>query len=303
MQPTEAIFAVLKPPGMSSHDVVDFLRRLLQVKRVGHAGTLDVAAAGLLLVMSGRYTRLSPYLMDYEKTYRAELTFGIATSTGDADGPVIHQQPAPHLTAEQVATALAKLVGLLLMKPHRFSAARVQGRKAYELARAGAEPELSERAVVVYQAEVLAFEPGEYPRALVELRCGKGTYVRSLAEVVGRHLGTCAYASFMLRTAIGPLTVNEAHTLAELEALAGEGRLLEAAIPVRKALDGYPSAQVTGEQARRLASGTPVPFPGRARVGDKITVWDPEGRLVAVAEIRGAQPQLLQPRTVLAAGE
>ncbi len=294
------IFPVVKPPGMTSHDVVDFVRGLADEKRVGHAGTLDPAATGLLVILAGRATRLSPHIMAYQKTYRVEVTFGIATDTGDIEGEVIAEQPANHLRAEHVQTAAEGLRGVLVMQPHRYSAVKVKGRKAYELARSGEKVELPERTVVVHAVRMLDFQRGYHPRALLEITCGKGTYIRSLAELLGRELGTVAYASFMLRTRIGPLHVNDAWTLDELAELAREGRLAEASMSAEQALSGYRQVKVPSGQARLLSSGTAVPFAGGGRSGDVVAVHDEEGQLICMAEIRGERPQVLQPRTVLA---
>ena len=298
-QRTPAIYNVLKPVGMTSHDVVDFMRRLTGQRRVGHAGTLDPAAAGVLVVMTGRYTRLSPYLIAYDKTYRFEVTFGLATDTGDADGQVIDERDASHVTAERVVDVLRELVGLLLMKPHRFSAAKVDGRKAYEIARTGDEPDLRERPVMIYKAELIRFYEGEPPRALIELRVGKGAYVRSLAELIGAQLDTCAYASFVLRTRSGPVSINDSWTLDELAALAEDGRLAEAAIDPGEALSDYPQVLVNPEQARLLANGTPVSYAGGSEMGQIVTLWADEHTFIGIAEVRGSRPRVLQPRTIL----
>ncbi|MBC7289269.1 MAG: tRNA pseudouridine(55) synthase TruB, partial [Armatimonadetes bacterium] len=242
-----AIYNVLKPVGMTSHDVVDFIRRLAGERRVGHAGTLDPAAAGVLLVMTGRYTRLSPYLASYDKTYRVEVTFGIATETGDADGNVIERKDASSVSPDRLRAVLSELTGLLLIKPHRFSAVKVEGKKAYEIAREGDEPELRERPAVIHRAELLSFHRAENPTALLELCVGKGTYVRSLAELLGALLDTCAHASFVLRTQAGPLSIEDAWTLEELEEAAKCGRLSSAAVSPSTALSGYPQALVTAD--------------------------------------------------------
>ncbi len=293
------IYNVLKPVGMTSHDVVDFMRDLTGQRRVGHAGTLDPAAAGVLVVMTGRYTRLSPYLTACDKTYRVEITFGLATDTGDADGKAIDERDASHVTADAVAAVLRELVGLLLMKPHRFSAAKVEGRKAYEIARGGDEPELRERPVMIYKAELLRFYKDARPRALVEFRVGKGAYVRSLAELVGAQLDTCAFASFVLRTRSGPVTINQSLTLDELRQLAEAGRLAEVAVDPGEALSDYPQVLVNPEQARLLANGTPVSYAGGSDMGQIVTLWADEHTFIGVAEVRGSRPRVLQPRTIL----
>ncbi|MCD6352022.1 MAG: tRNA pseudouridine(55) synthase TruB [Armatimonadetes bacterium] len=302
MKQQSALFNLLKPPGMTSHDVVDHVRRLLGQRRVGHAGTLDPAATGVLVVMVGRATRLSRYVTNYDKRYRFELTFGLATDTGDADGEVIEQADASGLTVRQVKEAISDLKGILRMKPHRYSAAKVDGQKAYELARQGEEPELEERAVVIHEVTLLDFKSSERPRALFEVHCGKGTYVRSLAEVIGHRVGSCALASFVLRTQVGPFSVNDAVTLEELGQAAEEENLAELALPASVALSGYPRITVTPDQARLLVHGNPVPITGHHYVGELVAAYDADGNLVAMGEVLGQRPHVFQPRTVLAGG-
>ncbi len=211
---------------------------------------------------------------------------------------------ASHIEAEAVEKVLQSLHGILQMPPHRYSAAKVEGRKAYEIAREGDRASLQPRAVVIHEMRLVNFWGGEHPRALVEVHCGKGTYVRSLAEIIGERVGSCAHASFVLRTQVGPFSVADALTLEELQALAEEGRLIDAAIPAKVALAAYPSITVTAEQARMLSHGTQVPLAsGTFHFGQTIVAQDAQGELVAIGEVRGARPQVFQPRTVIAGSE
>lgn len=296
------ILNLLKPPGMTSHDVVDVVRRVCAQKRVGHAGTLDPAAAGVLVVMTGPMVRLSPYLMAYDKHYRLEVTFGVATDTGDSQGNPTTRMDASGITERQVEEALRSLIGLVMMKPHRFSAAKVKGRKAYELARQGQEPELMERAVMIHETRLVSFQPGSRAQAMIDVHCGKGTYVRSLAEMLGERVGNCAHASFVLRMQVGPMRLQEALTLEELEEAARAERLTEVAVPVRVALAGYRHVTVSDEQARRLAAGTPVAMANLGRLGDVLAIFGQDGVLVGMGEVRGGQPPVLQPRCILYTG-
>ncbi len=174
------ILNVLKPPGMTSHDVIDALRAIAKMKRVGHAGTLDPAAAGVLLVMTGGRARLSSYLMAYDKKYRVEVTFGVATDTGDPQGEIIEEMDASGVSEAEVAEATTALKGIILMKPHKFSAAKVHGERAYDIARRGDEPDLAERAVVLHQVRLLKFDGGGRTRA----RSSRSTAAR--ARTCGR---------------------------------------------------------------------------------------------------------------------
>ena len=302
MSASGIILNLLKPPGMTSHDVIDTMRHIARIKRVGHAGTLDPAAAGVLLVMTGGRARLSSYLMAYDKKYRVEVTFGVATDTGDPQGEIIEEMDASGVGEDEVGEAAAALKGIILMKPHRFSAAKVHGERAYDIARRGEEPELEERAVVLHQVRLLKFDGGKNPRALIEVHCGKGTYVRSLAEMIARRVGNCGHASFVLRTEVGPISIKDSHTFEELRELAERGELASASLPLETVLSGYPKAKVTPEQVRMLAHGTAVPTTEGGRLGDVVAIYDEADELVGMAEIRGAQPQVLQPRLVLQAG-
>jgi tRNA pseudouridine synthase B (EC 4.2.1.70) len=159
----DGVLIVNKPRGITSHDVIDHLRRAAGLKDVGHAGTLDPLAEGVLLCLLGRATRLTPYLQELPKAYRGVIQFGIRTDTQDADGEVFYQKPAPHLTLEQVRAAAEKFKGRIMQTPPMFSALRVQGKKLHELAREGKEVPREPRPVHIYKLEILSLEPGDYP--------------------------------------------------------------------------------------------------------------------------------------------
>jgi tRNA pseudouridine55 synthase len=189
----DGVLIVDKPRGITSHDVIDHLRRASGLKDVGHAGTLDPLAEGVLLCLLGRATRLTPYLQELPKAYRGVIQFGVRTDTQDADGEVFYQKPAPHLTLEQVRAAAEPFKGRILQTPPMFSALRVQGKKLHELAREGKEVPREPRPVNIYKLEILSLEPGDYPTAVFEVECSKGTYVRTLASDIGDALGVGAH--------------------------------------------------------------------------------------------------------------
>lgn len=203
----EGVLLVDKPPGPTSHDVVDGVRRLLDVRRVGHAGTLDPAASGLLVVLAGRATRRARDFSGLDKTYAATVALGTATDTGDAQGGVTAHSPAPALTAVRAREALAGLVGERLQTPPVYSAVKVRGRPAYWYARRGTPVTLRPRAVRIDRLELVAARG-----ALLDVRvaCSAGTYVRVLAEEIGRALGTAAHLASLRREAVGPFRVEEA---------------------------------------------------------------------------------------------
>ncbi|MGQ9531713.1 MAG: tRNA pseudouridine(55) synthase TruB [Desulfotomaculales bacterium] len=285
----EGVINVLKPPGMTSHDVVDYLRRLSGQKRVGHTGTLDPAAVGVLLVCLGRATRIAGFLTEENKVYRAELTLGITTDTGDATGRVVAVASAARVTAQAVAAALQSFVGECFQVPPMVSAVRVGGRRLYELARAGRTVARPARRVRIYRVGAVhtAGWGGHHPRVLVEVECSKGTYIRSLAMDLGARLGCGAHVSFLLRTAIGRFTVAGSHTLEELAGLAARGRLERAVIPIDRALSHLPAIAVPPGAVAAVRHGRCLYPPGVARVmsiteGTVVRLLGPEG-LIAVA--------------------
>ena len=207
---------VLKPTGLSSHDVVDIVRRIFKQKRVGHAGTLDPAAAGLLPVALGRAARLVEYMEGADKSYRAEIAFGYATDTGDVYGDVIESIPCPALPLEEeLRRVLGKFVGEIEQTPPAYSAIKVGGQRAYDLVRQGAAVEIPTRTVRIDRLE-LVHADAAHARILVDVDCAKGTYIRSLCTDIGAVLGLPATMRFLLRTRVGGFMLADSHTLEEL---------------------------------------------------------------------------------------
>ena len=207
---------VLKPTGLSSHDVIDIVRRIFKQKRVGHAGTLDPAAAGILPVALGRAARLVEYMEGADKSYRAEIAFGYATDTGDVYGEVI--ESVSHLTLpaeEELRSALRRFVGEIQQRPPAYSAIKIGGQRAYDLARQGAEVEIEARTVTIHRLELVHVDAVRR-RILIDVDCAKGTYIRSLCTDIGTALGLPATMRFLLRTRVGGLVLADAYTLEEL---------------------------------------------------------------------------------------
>ena len=289
-----ALIAIDKPAGMTSHDVVSRVRRAVGERRVGHAGTLDPAATGVLIVGIGQATKLLGLLTLDRKGYRATFALGAETTTDDAEGDVIatSEVPAALLDSERAAAELARLIGEQDQVPPRFSAVSVNGRRAYDAARAGEDVELSPRRVTIHDARLVGVVPDERSW-VVDLDVSKGTYVRSIARDLGRELGCLAHVSELRRTFSGPVTLGDCLSLDELAErgadLVHERALDPAAVldlPVRElALDEV--SDVTC--GRRIASGTlrdgSDPAPGQrlalAFSGALVGIWRREGaRLV-----------------------
>jgi len=283
-----------KGEGWTSHDVVARLRKTYGQRRVGHAGTLDPDATGVLVVGLGRATRLLRFVQDSGKAYRGEIAFGVSTTTLDAAGDVVDRAPMA-VERPDVEAATRAFLGEIEQLPPMVSAVKVKGRRLHELARKGIEVERAPRRVRVDRFEVEEFEPGPYPRATVLVECSSGTYVRSLAADLGERLGGVAHLATLRRLRVGSFDLSEARTLAAIE------RDPEAAtIAPVEAMRDLDRIDVDAEQARAIAHG--VTFPATVLAGDDagpgpFALVGPDGELLAVYERRR---NALKPTVVLA---
>jgi tRNA pseudouridine55 synthase len=279
------ILVVDKPAGPTSFDVVRRVRRALGVRKAGHTGTLDPAATGVLAVCLDEAVKLQHWITDTDKAYEALVVFGLATDTEDAEGREVERGDPSGLTPGRVEAALAGLVGEIEQVPPMYSAVRVGGRRLHEAARAGEVVERSPRRVVVHSLELLSFDPpaGGLARARVAVRCGKGTYVRTLATSLGEALGVPAHLGALRRTASGPFSISQALPLDQVESLARDAPEALAARIVRPAdaLGAFPAAQVAPAEVLALAQGKAL---HRAPAGPA-PLWraiDESGALVAI---------------------
>ena len=287
--PAEGLLLVDKPAGMTSHDVVNVARRALGERRVGHAGTLDPFATGLLVVLVGRATRLLPHVSGDPKVYEATIRFGAETDTEDLHGAVTREAPAPARTA--VEAALPGLTGALDQVPPAYSAKRVDGRRAYDLARAGVAVELRPARVRVDAWALLAWRdatPDAPAEASVRITCGGGTYIRSLARDLGRLTGSAAHLTALRRTRSGAFDVARALSVDALRE--GAPTLL----PARDAVPQWPTQALDDTDVRRATGGNLV----AAHVAGAwaALVSAATGRMIALAERAGDR---WQPRVVL----
>ena len=239
MIPGSGFIIVNKPSGATSFSMVALVRRLTGVRRVGHAGTLDPLASGVLPVAIGHATRLIEYLDDELKSYRATVCFGVATDTYDAEGEVVATGDASGVTAERIEAALAAFAGDIRQTPPLYSALKVAGKPLYRYAREGADVSVAARVVHVESIRLLAFADGA---ADIDVRCGKGTYIRSLAHDLGGVLGCGAHLAALVRTSTGGFGIDDARSPAELAALAAENRLEEALLAPDRAVERRPAA-------------------------------------------------------------
>lgn len=226
------ILLVDKPQGITSHDVVDSVRRLYRTRRVGHAGTLDPMATGLLIILVGQATKASDALMAQEKEYLGEATLGVVTDSQDADGETLETNLVPVITEEEVRAALQSMLGEQLQIPPMHSAKKIGGKKLYELARQGIEIPREPRAIRIDAFELLSWQS---PKLTFRVHCTKGTYVRTLAYDLGRKLGPGAHLSMLRRTQSGALQLSRGKTLPELGAM-NDDELVAALVPVREAV-------------------------------------------------------------------
>ena len=252
----DAIFNVLKPPKMTSHDVIGFLRRALNTKKIGHGGTLDPDAAGVLPVFAGSATRLLEFAVEGRKEYIAEFTLGAQTDTGDDSGEVVKTLSVPQFTQEQLLAVLVRFIGPQLQLPPMYSAIKINGKKLYQLARQGVEVERTARPIEVYKLELLHYTETSFT---VRVACSKGTYIRVLGEDLATALGTCGTMSFLLRTQVGAYTIDKAFTLQEIVANP-DGCAAE---PLT-AVDALPKLRVNARQAARITNGVRTTLAGTA---------------------------------------
>jgi tRNA pseudouridine55 synthase len=289
----DGVLVVAKPAGPTSHDVVALVRRLASTRRIGHGGTLDPFASGVLPLFLGQATRLVEYHLGDEKTYRATICFGATSTTDDLDGELAPSDgPAP--SRQAVTAGLANFVGPHLQQPPQFSAIQVGGRRAYKIARSGEIPELSPRAVAIHALDLLEWDDADpkRPIAVVDVRCSAGTYVRAIARDLGAGLGSGAYLCGLVRTASGPFRLENARTLDEVRAAAATGldAVRSLLLPPDTGLDDLPAVRLTAGEIEDVAKGRfvrPAAGIGEAPVDEPLRLLDPEGRIVGMGRRDG----------------
>jgi tRNA pseudouridine55 synthase len=247
---SNGLINVLKPPGMTSHDVVSFIRRTYHLKRVGHAGTLDPNAAGVLPVALGSATRLLEYMTDTDKSYRVELTIGYETDTGDDTGTILNRIDCSMPEKIKIEKTLASFIGTIEQIPPMYSAIKIQGKKLYELARAGITVERQPRTITIHRINLLHIDER---RILFDVTCTKGTYIRSLCTDIGLKLKCPVVMSFLVRTHVGCFSLERAFTLQEIEQ-----NPLKATLPLDYALEHMPKLVLTPEMAQAFKYGQAI---------------------------------------------
>ena len=285
-----------KSVGFTSHDCVAKVRRLLQLKRVGHAGTLDPAATGVLPIALGRATRLLQYLPQ-NKAYHATIRFGLTTATDDLEGDVLSSQPVSWLTLESVTAKLPVFEGKIQQVPPNYSAIQVQGKRLYDLARSGEFIEVPSRSVEIYSLEVLDWRSGEFPELELAIACGSGTYIRSIARDLGAMLATGGTLAKLIRTDSSGFTIGDSLTLDEFALQLQDDLFLPIAPDV--ALSHLPIITLPEDSAKRWRWGQKVVANDTLADGTIVRIYHEDGRFLGIAQVLKADTnRLLVPQMV-----
>ena len=291
----DGIFNINKPTAMTSHDVVAIIRKHLKQKRVGHAGTLDPLASGVLPICVGQATRVAEYLSESGKAYQADINFGTATDTYAAEGTITATASTADLTLNMIQETLEQFRGPQMQNPPLYSAIKIQGQPAYKRARAGEVIVLERRPIVIHSLEILEWIP---PRLTLAIECSKGTYIRSLAHDLGMQLGCCAYLEALVRTRSGPFTLSDSITLEQFADAVETNSIQHYSFPLDKALEQYPAMKLDVETAERIKHGNIFNNPVANNSG-LARVYDTNGAFIAIAEWNEEQ-QAWQPKKVFA---
>lgn len=282
------IVNILKPPGMTSHDAVSYIRRVFAMKKVGHAGTLDPAAAGVLPVFLGSATRLIEYSTEAAKSYRVEVTFGFETDTGDDTGKVTQTGPCELPARQRLEEVLATFIGAITQIPPVYSAIKVDGKKLYELARAGIAVEPKARQVYIHDIRILEVKRSTL---LLDVDCSKGTYIRSLCQDIGRKLGCPAVMSFLVRTKVGDFTLEQAVSIEEIS-----NKKEAILLPLDYAVAHLQLVKLSPSECKDLQQGKTI-F-NQTCQSSLVRLYDTQDRLVGIGQYDSTS-SLLKPVKIL----
>ena len=286
-RPLDGILVLDKPPGLTSNRALQMAKRLYGAAKAGHTGSLDPLVTGVLPLCFGEATKFSQYLLDADKAYTSSFVLGVATATGDAEGEVLATQDASGVTRDHIEQALESFRGEIDQVPSMFSAIKHDGKPLYKLAREGREVERKARRVVIKQLELRAFRPGKKAEVDIYLECSKGTYVRSIAEDLGKALGCGAHVSALRRTRAGPFEIADSVTLNTLEALKSNEQVAamdKLLLPADTALGGLPLVKLSESGGFYLRQGQPVQVPN-APCNGMVRVALETGEFLGIGEI------------------
>jgi tRNA pseudouridine55 synthase len=280
------VLNINKPAGITSHDVVSRVRKALGTRRVGHAGTLDPGATGVLIVCVGQATRLSEYLMGQEKEYRTTLVLGQETTTEDFEGEIVSEKECTHISPEDIEAVLPSFIGEIQQIPPMVSAVHHEGKRLYELARKNIVVEREARTVSVRSIRMLNFTPGEYPRVELDVTCSKGTYIRTLCADIGKALGCGGHMGSLVRTRVGRFELSKSVDLEELKTRAEEGKAGDLLVSLADSIPDMPAVQLKENETVLIRNGVRVPT--NVKIYDVLLRFlGPDGNLIAIGRVVG----------------
>ncbi len=300
----EGILPLFKPAGMTSHDCVFKLRKLLRTKKVGHTGTLDPDVTGVLPICVGKATKIAEYITDAGKAYEGEVTLGYTTTTEDASGEKVDEKPVDRtITKKEIENVLQSLVGEIDQTPPMYSAVKVNGKKLYEYARQGIEVERPTRKVTIYSIELLddrdAYE-GEQVSFKFRVSCSKGTYIRTLAVTIGEKLGYPAHMSSLVRIQSASFSVEDCFTFGQLEEMAEEARLEAALYPLETGISYLPKYRINDKVAEKVKNGALLPIPEELEgVEGPVVAETEDGKALAIYRAHPTKHGMMKPDKVL----
>lgn len=300
----EGILPLFKPKGMTSHDCIFKLRKILKMKRIGHTGTLDPDVTGVLPICLGRATKIAEYITDAGKAYEGEVTIGFSTTTEDASGEIVAEKKVEEVfTREQVLKVLQSLTGEITQTPPMYSAVKVNGKRLYEYARQGIEVERPTRLVQIYSIELLderEMFTGEKVTFRFRVSCGKGTYIRTLAVMIGEKLGYPAHMSFLTRIQSARFTAAECLTFEDVEEKLAAGTLEAALYPLEAGISYLPKYQINDTLAEKVKNGAVLKAPDYLiEIDGPITVETTDGKAIAIYMLHPGKPGMMKPAKVL----
>lgn len=290
------VLSLNKPIGMTSHDVIYRLRRITEQQKIGHTGTLDPDASGLLLICLGRATKLTQFLTDWDKSYLAELTLGATSDTFDASGVIEKSEIVPEPSRIDIEGIVGRFIGEITQRVPAYSAVKVAGQELYKYARRQIAVEAPVRKVVIKSLEIISCD---LPRLTIKVSCSKGTYIRTLADDIGRELGCGAYLSRLERLSLGPFEIAQSLTLADVERLHRADKLIDSVLPIEKVIT-FPVVNISSKIAGLVHNGTVpttadiVACHGDFLSGDIISMADEQGTILAIGRAKADATTLSQ---------
>lgn len=280
------IIVINKPQGKTSHDMVNFVRRLTGIKKVGHTGTLDPDATGVLPICIGKATKAADMLTDSDKEYKAQLVLGMTTDTQDASGKILTEQTVD-ITKEEILEAVSHFIGEITQIPPMFSAIKKDGKKLYELARQGITIERTPRNVTVHGIDVTDIDLENHTVTL-SVSCSKGTYIRTLCEDIGKRLGCGAYMNTLVRTKSAGFDINQSLTEEELVKMRGSGELEKAVLPIDRIFEKYEKIELAEFLTKKVKNGIKVRYKG-AENGRNYRIYDENGKFLCISQYKNGE--------------